>query len=674
MNEPATSPALSSPEALYEFIEVNHDFLLVLDAADQIVHASLPLQKVAGRQRVELLDRSLDAVVTPDSLATIEQGLAQERQGNPAVVIFSPISSPRVRVPLRTHSVGVGDERVCLLYGTQAEALKGFEKSEQEDRIRQLSCLYAIADWTDRSTAIDEFFQKLPPILARGVQHPGQAVVCSSYDGVEYGKAPFCCKERVGIHTALMVNGEMKGQIGIGYVDPDLCWQPEEQRMLDQIGRLVSLALERKELSGRLASKRAEEERHRERMAELEERIVRRTAELDDMHHRLATVDAYRERLGKNWEASKAWLEPLFQAIPEEVALIDRNQRVVASNKEACGEGDLCHVAIFDRDSPCEDCRLERVLTTRAPVTQNLKRGDRYLEVHALPIYDEEHNVGGIMEFFRDVTLEKTYEKQLRQADRLASLGQLVSGIGHEINNPNQFIRGNIKIMRQTLEDILPIVDEYAAERPDFKVARLPYAFFREHIMILVQDMAHGSERIKGIVEGLKRFARRDEGLLIDQVHLNTLVEGCTRLVHNEVHRHASIELDLGPDIPIFTGNAQKLEQVLVNLMVNASQAMPEDARGTISVSTRLADDRIVLEVRDDGKGMTGQTVRQIFDPFFTTKRARGGTGLGLAITHRIVEEHGGTIDVRSKIGKGTNFTVRLPIAQPGAKAPRKKA
>ena len=170
-------PALCSPEALYEFVEVNHDFLLVVDDQEQIVHASLPLQKVVGRQRIELIDRPLEVVVTPDSLGTIQQGLAQERKGNTAVVIFSPSSSPKVRVPLKTHSVGTGDARVCLLYGTQADALKGFEKSEQEDRIRQLSCLYAIADWTDRSTVVDEFFQKLPPILARGVQFPDQAVV-----------------------------------------------------------------------------------------------------------------------------------------------------------------------------------------------------------------------------------------------------------------------------------------------------------------------------------------------------------------------------------------------------------------------------------------------------------------------------------------------------------------
>ena len=113
-----------------------------------------------------------------------------------------------------------------------------------------------------------------------------------------------------------------------------------------------------------------------------------------------------------------------------------------------------------------------------------------------------------------------------------------MSGIGHEINNPNQFIRGNIKILKQALDDLLPIVDEYFTAHGDLKIARLNYDFFRKNIMTLVDDMAHGSERIKGIVEGLRTFARSDEGLLIDTIDVNTVIEASTRLVHNEVHKH----------------------------------------------------------------------------------------------------------------------------------------
>ena len=169
------------------------------------------------------------------------------------------------------------------------------------------------------------------------------------------------------------------------------------------------------------------------------------------------------------------------------------------------------------------------------------------------------------------------------------------------------------------------------------------------------------SERIKAIVEGLRTFTRKDEGLLVDKVDINTLIETSARLVHNEVHKKADIELDLSPSVPTFTGNSQKIEQVLINLIVNASQAIPDDRRGLIKVATNYENERITVIVEDNGKGMNESTVNQIFNPFFTTKRARGGTGLGLAIAYRIIEEHNGKIQVRSKSGVGTTFIIRIP-------------
>ncbi|MCK4350132.1 MAG: ATP-binding protein, partial [Candidatus Krumholzibacteria bacterium] len=127
------------------------------------------------------------------------------------------------------------------------------------------------------------------------------------------------------------------------------------------------------------------------------------------------------------------------------------------------------------------------------------------------------------------------------------------------------------------------------------------------------------------------------------------------------VHKYADIELDLADDLPTFTGNAQKIEQVMINLIVNASEAMREDIKGLVTVRTRLEGNTIIVDVKDNGVGMNQQTVKQIFDPFFTTKRAKGGTGLGLAIAYRIIEEHGGNISVRSKTGAGTTFTIRIP-------------
>ncbi len=403
-----------------------------------------------------------------------------------------------------------------------------------------------------------------------------------------------------------------------------------------------------------------------ERLRELEREIESRTREVEEQRQKLSTINASMDRTNREWEESKHRLETIFQAIPDNVALIDRQHTVVMTNRKNVAAGNKCYRTFFNRDVPCKDCRLSRILKVKTPITLEVKHGDIYYEANALPIFNPEHEVEGIIEFYRDITLEKTYERQLQQADKLASLGQLVSGIGHEINNPNQFIRGNVKIIQQAFEGILPILDEYYAQHPDLKIARLKYEFFREHILVLVNDMAHGSERIKEIVEGLKRFARRDEGLLIDAVDANTILDAARRLVHNEVNKFADIELDLAADLPIITGNAQKIEQVIVNLLINAGQAMPEGRRGRIRASTRAEGANVVIEVQDNGKGMSEQTIKRIFEPFFTTRRAGGGTGLGLAIAYRIVEEHGGSIAVASKLDVGTTFKISLPMKPAG--------
>ncbi|MEN8208562.1 MAG: ATP-binding protein, partial [Candidatus Fermentibacteria bacterium] len=456
--------------------------------------------------------------------------------------------------------------------------------------------------------------------------------------------------------------------IRVGYISGTHEHLPEEQKMLNEIGRMLSVALERKELSERMLLKREEEDGLNKRLKELEAQIDERESELEEQKQKLSTADSYLDRINRSWDETKHRLETMFRVIPGEVMLIDLNRNVVMSNHDDIEPGDKCYRTYFNRDTPCRDCRLGKIKREKTPITITIRDGDKFMEVHTLPVYNQEEEVEGILEFYRDVTLEKTYEQQLQQADKLASLGQLVSGIGHEINNPNQFIRGNIKIIRQAITDMLPIVDDYQEDHPDLKIARLKYDFFREHIMTLVDDMAHGSERIKGIVEGLRGFARKDEGLLVDNVDVNTLLEATTRLVKNEVHKHAEIELELGNDLGKFTGNSQKMEQIFINLIVNAAQSIPDDKKGLITVRTYMDEsENVVIEIEDNGKGMDEKTQKQIFDPFFTTKRAKGGTGLGLAIAFRIAEEHSGNIAVTSKPGIGTKFTVRIPTGADSA-------
>jgi signal transduction histidine kinase/uncharacterized protein YdcH (DUF465 family) len=643
---------------LYTFMGNNFDYLLVINDAEKVVHTSKLFARDSSPDGESLEGRKISDLINPSSLNTFRSAMAQARAGGRGISVFTPVDDESISIPLKTGHAYLLEGEAYIFFSNKLTELGSRDEWEKEERAKELSCLYNVAEYIEVSGSINEFFTKLPHILSRGMLYPEEAVVYSEYQGVEYGQKP---AGNEYITVQLVVGNERKGEIRVGYLDDKHELLPEEQKMLDEVGRMLHLALERKEFRARLTLKQEEEAEYNERLIELSNEIDDRTKELEEQRSNLDIVNSYLDRVKGSWEETKGRLETVFKAIPDQVVLIDKKRKVVMTNREDVEPGDYCFRSFFGREKPCEDCRLARILQDKTPVTLTMRNGDKYLQVHALPVFNQDHEVDGILEFYRDITLEKTYDQQLLQADKLASLGQLVSGIGHEINNPNQFIRGNVKIIKQSLEDILPIIDEYAEAHPDFQVARLKYDFFREHIMTLVDDMAHGSERIKGIVEGLRTFVRKDDGLLVDTVDINTLIEASTRLVHKEVHKYADIELDLADDLPTFTGNAQKIEQVMINLIVNASEAMREDIKGLVTVRTRLEGNTIIVDVKDNGVGMNQQTIKQIFDPFFTTKRAKGGTGLGLAIAYRIIEEHGGNISVRSKTGAGTTFAIRIP-------------
>lgn len=650
-----------SLDDLYSLIESTFDFLLVVDNNERIHYVSPLMMNVCSSRDSDVIGKHLMELLDKNSLQSFRYAMKKVSHGDRGVLaVFSTGTADSIPIPMKvafTKSVTGG---LYLIFGKQADSLRKINDWEKKERAKELSCLYAVAEWIEVSTTIKDFFTKLPPFLTQGMRYPEEATVYSIYQGIEYGQNPVGDKF---IAVRLYISGEMKGEIRVGYINDEKDLLPEEWKMMKQIGRMLSLALERKELSENIALKQGEEEEFGKRLRELESEIASRESELKSQKLKLKTVDSYLSRVNETMNESSRRFETMFKAIPDKVLMIDLNWDVIMSNRDDILPGEKCFRACFNRETPCINCRLSKIVKNKTPITVTFRDKDQYLEVHALPVFSKNEEVEGIMEFYRDVTLEKTYEQQIQQADKLASLGQLVSGIGHEINNPNQFIRGNIKIVKQAMDDMLPIVDEYQKTHPDLKIARLKYSFFREHIMTLVDDMGHGSERIKGIVEGLRGFARKDEGLLVDNVDINTLICATQRLVQNEVHKHGEMQLELSENMAIFPGNSQKIEQVLVNLIVNAAQAIPDDTKGLITVSSSMDKDTVVVEIEDNGKGMDEKTQRQIFDPFFTTKRAKGGTGLGLAITYRIIEEHGGSISVSSKPDVGTKFTIRIPVA-----------
>ena len=299
-------------------------------------------------------------------------------------------------------------------------------------------------------------------------------------------------------------------------------------------------------------------------------------------------------------------------------------------------------------------------------ITSSVVNGMRLREQKLVVVQDALIKNSRALELANATLVEK--QRQLVQSEKQAALGQLVAGIAHEINNPIQFIHGNLAVLSEACSDALALLDEVAAARPDLRIARLEYRFFRSQVPVLLKDLTDGAARIRTIVRDLKTFARSDEGRLDEEVDVNEAVHASVRLLHNQLKRFA-LEEELEPQLPRLRGNLTHIEQVVVNTLQNAAQALDGDERGRIRIRTGVEPDgeRVRLSIQDNGPGIPPEVRDRIFDPFFTTRQRSGGTGLGLAITYGIIQQHQGHIEVESEVGKGTTFHYVLPVKRDGA-------
>ncbi|HEY6839238.1 MAG TPA: transporter substrate-binding domain-containing protein, partial [Geobacteraceae bacterium] len=259
----------------------------------------------------------------------------------------------------------------------------------------------------------------------------------------------------------------------------------------------------------------------------------------------------------------------------------------------------------------------------------------------------------------------RLHQDRLIQADKMTSLGILVSGVAHEINNPNGLILLNTPILKDVYADAEDIFEAYYRDHGDFSLGGLPYSRMRAEVPQMFEEMQEGAKRIKRIVEDLKDFARRDDAACAEPVDVNGVVQTAVRLVETSLRKATNrFSADYAAELPPVLGNAQRIEQVVVNLVLNACQALSAPAQG-ISLTTFFdaQGKSIVLRIRDEGVGIAPEHFPHLTDPFFTTKREIGGTGLGLSVSAGIVKEHGGTLDFDSAPGAGTTVELRLPAA-----------
>nr|WP_049759819.1 transporter substrate-binding domain-containing protein [Trichlorobacter lovleyi] len=255
-------------------------------------------------------------------------------------------------------------------------------------------------------------------------------------------------------------------------------------------------------------------------------------------------------------------------------------------------------------------------------------------------------------------------QQQLVQADKMAALGVLVSGVAHEINNPNGLILLNMPILKDVCADALELLEQHCPDQDQIRLGGLPYRRIRQELPQMLDEMQDGARRIKRIVEDLKDFARQDDAALMEPLNLNHVVQAAVRLVERSLRTATNrFEAEYAEPLPLVQGNSQRIEQILVNLLLNACQALTDQNRG-IFLRTFIdhATNSVGVSVRDEGCGIAPEHLDRLTDPFFTTKRESGGTGLGLSVSAGIVKEHGGSLQFSSPPGQGTTVTLLLPI------------
>lgn len=254
-------------------------------------------------------------------------------------------------------------------------------------------------------------------------------------------------------------------------------------------------------------------------------------------------------------------------------------------------------------------------------------------------------------------------EKELHQAQKMEALGMLMAGVAHEINNPVNLILYNTPLLQKVWVDLLPVLKAHANAVPHQKYGGLSVDFLDRHLLQLVDDIESAAGRVAKIVADLKSFARLSEATEKQPVSVNDAVDNAMRLVHTTLRNAGvTIETRLDEDLPLINGNLQNIEQIIVNILINAVQAI-DHPQGRIWIDTGLSPTpgRLRISVADNGKGVDPALAKRLFDPFVTDKQAAGGTGLGLSVSSSLVKAHGGDITFESQAAKGTIFHIDFP-------------
>lgn len=433
---------------------------------------------------------------------------------------------------------------------------------------------------------------------------------------------------------------------------------------------------------------RINEEELKIHKANLEVKISERTRELEIANINLLKENFEHIKAKKALEDSEERFYRLFEESEDAIVLVsvehlsilDVNpvsEKIFGKSKENIKSDGLSYL-----------CDVEACNTVTAAIEQIIKSGDpyfienfkfvyepddvRYLSLRGKIITIQEKAV--VYLTFRDITTRVRLEEESReiqsrliQANRMTSLGTMISSVAHELNNPNNFLLMNARILSSASNDLLPILEEYYREKGDFVIANLHWNEARIHLPEAIEGIQQGAVRISDIIGNLKAVSRDESANKEPQADVNKVVQLSVSILSYLISGFTdNFQVELAENLPLVRGFERQLEQVVMNLIQNALQALP-DKNHSVKVSTMMdpENQQVLIRIHDNGKGLPVEIANRIMEPFFTTRLEQGGTGLGLAISSAIVKEFDGSISfVSSGSGHGTTFTVALCRAE----------
>lgn len=363
--------------------------------------------------------------------------------------------------------------------------------------------------------------------------------------------------------------------------------------------------------------------------------------------------------------------QTLLNGIPDRIIHLSPQLTVIWANQAATDyvghavRGWLpCYALLLARATPCERCPIIRAFASGENEEElMIDREGRHWGVKAFPLKDQSGKVVSVIDYATDITEKMHLRDAASQAKHLAALGELSAGVAHEINNPNGVILLNSAFLQRACKEMAPLLEAQAQCHHPLLVAGMEIDEVLREIPLLLGEVHDGARRIQRIVDGLKEFVRTPVADL-EPVDLNSVVAAAIRATAAQIEAAtAHFTITYGAGIEPVQGSRQAIEQVVINLLTNACQALPDRERGIRVTTCFLAESgKAMIEVCDEGSGILPENLPHITDPFFTTKRQSGGTGLGLSISNSLIKECGGTLQFLSSPGVGTTVTVILPL------------